>query len=246
MNWSASDILDVLDSCSKAFEFPMLDNGYVYLAKTRLSLFRSDQDWALVFEVFGFSPRAGYPDTSIQTFASRLHNRQPPVGYATKAAYDAYLDRHPHNEYSSVYPIEEGEWQDPDNYELVAVGAKEIRLRGRLVQIPDRATLDRFGITMEQAPRLAVFELCRFLADTAGDQLLATEQECRTNVLPELSPLLRLDEWNHPDLAAGAKPSDSETFRQLAEVLASGDAALYRSTQLPNTHWRNWPEGGRL
>jgi hypothetical protein len=61
----------------------MLDNGYVYLAATRLSLYRSATDWAIVIEVFGFSPRAGLPDTHIYTFASRLHDRDPPEGYFT-------------------------------------------------------------------------------------------------------------------------------------------------------------------
>lgn len=30
--------------------FPMLDDGYLYLAATRLCLHRSDTDWALVIE----------------------------------------------------------------------------------------------------------------------------------------------------------------------------------------------------
>src|SRR5690349_24690426 len=58
-------ILSILDRCCDAFTFPMLDNGYVYLAATRLSLFRAAPDWAMVIEVFGFSPRSGLPDTHI-------------------------------------------------------------------------------------------------------------------------------------------------------------------------------------
>jgi hypothetical protein len=38
-------ILRILDDASRAFAFPCLDNGYVYLAATRLSLFRSPDDW---------------------------------------------------------------------------------------------------------------------------------------------------------------------------------------------------------
>lgn len=52
---AADEILEPLD----AYAFPMLDNGYVYLAATRLSLFRSSTDWAVAVEVFGYSPRAG-------------------------------------------------------------------------------------------------------------------------------------------------------------------------------------------
>ena len=80
MQFAADQILAILDRCCDSFTFPMLDNGYVYLAATRLSLYRSVSDWAMVIEVFGFSPRAGLPDTSILTFASRLHNRDAQSG----------------------------------------------------------------------------------------------------------------------------------------------------------------------
>ena len=44
MDWPADKILGVLDACSDAATFPMLDNGYVYLAATRLSAYRSSGD----------------------------------------------------------------------------------------------------------------------------------------------------------------------------------------------------------
>ena len=59
MAFDPEEILSILDRCCDAFTFPMLDNGYVYLAATQLSLYRSTMDWAVVIEVFGFSPRAG-------------------------------------------------------------------------------------------------------------------------------------------------------------------------------------------
>lgn len=43
-------MLSDLDECYR-FTFPMLDNGYFYLAATRMSLYRSPEDWALVIEV---------------------------------------------------------------------------------------------------------------------------------------------------------------------------------------------------
>jgi hypothetical protein len=57
------------------YAFPMLDDGYCYLAATRLSLVRSPSNWAMVIEVFSFSPRAGMPDLVVYTFASRLRER---------------------------------------------------------------------------------------------------------------------------------------------------------------------------
>jgi Family of unknown function (DUF7003) len=94
---SAENILRILDRCCDAFTFPMLDNGYVYPCAARLSLFRTPEDWAIVIETFGFSPRAGLPDTTISTFASRLHARNQSSGYVSREAYERYLENNPHN-----------------------------------------------------------------------------------------------------------------------------------------------------
>jgi hypothetical protein len=68
----------------------MLDDGYVYLAATRLSLYRSADDCAMVIEVFGFSPRSGLPDTPICTFASTPRDRHSPERYVNRKASNTY------------------------------------------------------------------------------------------------------------------------------------------------------------
>ncbi len=246
MTWNASDILAILDRCSDAYTFPMLDNGYIYLAATRLALFRSSQDWAIVIEVFGFSPRAGLPDTCIQTFASRLHDRNSPGNYVTQQAYENYLLNNPHNESRSVFPIASGDWQDSESGELVAPRAESVMVRDKHFPLPSAAEFDKCGITLEEPPHIQVFELCRFLADRVRDQVLATPNERRVNILPEMEQILLLDYWHHPNLVEDERPSQSETFIQVADVLVTGDVSRYGATMEPNTHWRNWPEGGRL
>jgi hypothetical protein len=243
MTWNAREILAILDRCSDAHTFPMLDNGYIYLAATRLALFRSSQDWAIVIEVFGFSPRAGLPDTCIQTFASCLHNRNSPDNYVTQQAYENYLSN---NESRSVFPIAPGDWQDSESGELVAPSAVSIMLRDKPFLLPSAAEFDKCGITLEEPPHIQVFELCRLLADRARDEVLATPNERRVSILPEMEQILLLGCWHHPNLVEDERPSQSETFLQLADVLVTGDVSRYRPTMEANTHWRNWPEGGRL
>jgi hypothetical protein len=244
MQYTAGQTLAILDRCCDAFTFPMLDNGYVYLAATRLSLYRSPEDWAMVIEVFGFSPRSGLPDTHIHTFASTLANRKSARDYVSQEAHAAYLANNPHNESHFIFPIEEGDWHEG---ELVAAGAATLTLRGRNVPVPDRAAYQRAGVNPEYPPEAEVFELCRALAHEARDAVLATPEERRFNVPDELQLLLTLDEWAHPDVVDnGKRPSSSETFRQLASVLVSGDVGEYQPTEEPNTHWRNWPDGGTL
>jgi len=246
MDWTSNQILKILDDCCKAFTFPAMDNGYVYLAASRLALFRSEKEWAVVIEVFGFSPRAGLPDTSVYTFGSRLHNRKTPEQYVNRKAYENYLRSNPNNEFYSVYPVGEGPWQDSSNLELLAENATELRLRDEVVPLPSQDIYKTHGIELQERDNPRVFEVYRFLAATKRERVLGTPQERRTNVHPELEQVLQLEEWEHPDIISNQRASDTETFQQLTETLVTGDVGKYRPSRLPNTHWRNWPEGGAL
>ena len=237
---TADEVLGVLDRCAQASSFPMLDNGYVYLAATRLSLHRSAADWAIVIEIFGYSPRAGDPDLHIYTFASRIHGREPETENATRAAY---LAANPNNEDALFFPVAPGTWIDG---EQVAPSASEVILRGQPVPLPPIGEYYAHGIALQSPPRVAIFELCRYLADVHRDDVLATVDERRVHVLPELEQLLVLDDWHHPDLVEDEYPSHVESLRQLAAVIETGDVARYQPPEPSNTHWRHWPEGGLL
>jgi hypothetical protein len=246
MPFHADQILGVLDRCRDTYDFPMLDNGYFYLAATRLSLFRTSSDWAMVFELFGFSPRSGSPDTYIETFASQLHNRDSPESYGSRQAYENYLANNQNNEFRSVGPIDDGNWQAEQNVELVGANSSSLRLRGRTIALPPLAEYSKRNIELKNPPEVRVFELCRLLAEVERNAVLATPQEQRQSVMPEMIKIMQLEEWHHPDLANDERPSGSRTFRQLAEVLATGDVALYKPVDAPNTDWRNWPDSGML
>jgi hypothetical protein len=120
-------------------------------------------------------------------------------------------------------------------------------VRGKALLVPQPDEYEQHGIKLEQAPRVQVFELSRFLAAVARESVLATAKERRLCVLPEMTQILQLEEWHHPNVVDDAdRPSVSETFQQLAQVLTTGDVGFYRPSVPPNTHWRNWPHSGRL
>jgi hypothetical protein len=246
MSLNSKNILFILDKCCESFTFPMLDNGYVYPAATRLTLYRSQQDWAIVIEVFGFSPRAGIPDTQIYTFASRLQRKRKAKDFVTQQAYENYMAKNEFNELEFIFPIEEGDWLDPDTPEQLANGTHTVLVRGSPVPLPPLSAYAANGITLQEPPHINVFEFCRYLAATARNDVLATADERRICVPPELTQIMQLEEWRQPDLFNNERPSTSATFRSLAEVLVSGDVSMYQATERPNTHWSNWPEGGTL
>lgn len=241
-----NEILTILDACCNTGTFPMLDNGYVYLAASRLSLHRSISDWALVIEIFGFSPRAGTPDLHIYTFASQLYNRNPPDQYISRDAHARYLAHNPHNESRFFFPIDGEIPQDDENCEVIAEDVAELKLRGQPIVLPSGDTYLRYGIELEAPPHIQIFEVCRFLAATQRELVLATPEERRVSVRPEMQEILLLDAWRHPDLLEDELPSTVRTFQQLSRVLATGDITEYRADEIPNTHWSNWPEGGLL
>ena len=238
-------ILAVLDKCSENFTFPMLDNGYVYPAASRLSLYRTAEEWAVVVEVFGYSPRSFLPDARIYTFASRICDRDIPKGYGPKEISNL-LALNPNNDMRFVFPVEPGDWQDDRDF-VVAEKATELIVRGQKHLIPSREKYAQRGISLEDSPRVQVFELCRFLANDLRNAVLATEAERRKSIMPTMVQILQLDEWHHPKTGdSEERPSRSETFQQLVQVLATGSTDLYRPSQPPNTHWSNWPDGGSL
>ncbi len=240
------EILRILDKCCLAYTFPMFDNGYIYPAASRLSAYHSPDNWALVFELFGFSPRAGLPDTTIITFADSLSDRNPENSYVSADAYKNYIAHNPHNEDRRFWPLAEGAWMDADDCELMSANVADFVLRGRTLKAPEASEYNNHGIELSERPRIMVFEFCRWLGANFREDTLATASERRVSLDPSLQEILVLDDWNHPDLAGGVLASHSETFQQLARVLATGDADFYRPTTPHNTHWRNWPEGGTL
>ena len=240
----AKAILDVLDASADAFAFPMLDNGYVYLAASRLSLFRSDHHWAVVFEIFGYSPRSGTPDLSIVTISSDLRDRNPASDYASQDAYENYLRSNPQWDTRYFYPITNDDWISSDDQEIVEPSAAII-LRGQRIEVPDTKSYAANGIALENQQPL-VFELCRYLANLDTNAVLATETERRVSIAPDMKQIMVFDSWHHPDLAGGQRPSQTETFQKIAAALEKNSPDPYTPVEPSNTHWQNWPDGGTL
>ncbi|WP_127507685.1 DUF7003 family protein [Actinoplanes solisilvae] len=99
----------------------------------------------------------------------------------------------------------------------------------------------RLEVPAERGDEL--IDVLRQLVPDHRELLLADEQELRRRVPADLPEIMRLDDWHHPD---GDLPSESTTFRQLADVLATGRTKLYAPEMPPNTHWSHWPESGTL
>jgi hypothetical protein len=235
MSKLSQEILTQLDYCAKVFEFPMLDNGYVYLADTRMSVYASQRNWAIIIEVLGYNPRAwktGGFDNCLYCFGNFLTSKN-----GTENA-------------NFLFPISDGvsaplfaETQP----EIINPFAKDLKIRDTSFPIPNSP--DDYasnGIILESPPSVHAFEFLRLLAVTYRDILLATEAELRARLAGNIPLMLQLNEWYHPDIVTGAKPSENETFILIAEMIDKIDTGIYHPSKLPNTHWSKWKDGGTL
>ncbi|WP_199924900.1 DUF7003 family protein [Streptomyces sp. NRRL WC-3725] len=112
-------------------------------------------------------------------------------------------------------------------------GSRFARVRGR-----------KLPLTGQEGEPLV--DILRSLVLENRSLFLANDQELR-NRLPARVPLiLQLNEWQQPHDLGDSMPSDHETFRRIAEVLATGDASRCRPQIPSNTHWSAWPEAGTL
>lgn len=223
----------------------MLDNGYVYLAATRLCVYRSQAEWAITIEVFGFSPRAGYPNLSVVTVGSTIRQTSTAADFVSDDAWRGFLAASPNWANSFFYPVE-GQWLDDEYSEIVDASATSLLLRGREVALPSAADYAAAGVILSDAGTVFAFEACRALAYLHRDKVLATDGERRSNLPLCMARLMLLDDWRHPNLVdPDQMPSGSVTFRRIADMIVQG-AADTCPTQEGNTHWSNWPDGGTL
>lgn len=233
--FTSSDILKQLDACARAFTFPMLDNGYVYLADTRLTAYRDETRWALVIEVLGYGAREGGHDgmnNALYCFGNCL-GRPPGTANGDFLALTGDAPDAPTftEDFSTV----------------VRASARSLLIRGREVPLDlSPESLAAHGVNLVEPPHVTGADLLRRLVPEHRPELLASEAELRQRVPADLPQLLRLDGWRHPDLAANELPSASPTFQMIAVALESGDPRRYQPAEPPNTHWRYWPEGGSL
>lgn len=233
--YTAKDILQQLDKCAAEFTFPMLDNGYVYLADSRLSAYRDEKRWALLIEVVGYSYRGGGHDgitNCLHIFGNCL-----PFAPGTNDANFLHVTDN----------SEEGDTFDEESQQSLNPDVGSMLIRGQRIKIQKDIDFYRLkGIELEEPPQIMVWEFLRSIIDDHKELFLATEEEIRQRIPGDLSRILKLDEWYHNDLANAEMPGENETFQMIAKVLETGDSKLYQPTREPNNHWKNWPDGGTL
>ncbi|WP_281892787.1 DUF7003 family protein [Phytohabitans aurantiacus] len=240
----AAGILTVFDRAAEQRRFPEPAHPYSYLMAARLHAFGDADRWALVVETVGYNPRAANVVDVMHGVGNCLLGTTEHWGTQHLRRVDNFQDL-----------FDDRPW--PPRYRQLP-----ITVRGHELHV-------------DAAPTIAAQDLFRLLVPDHKDLLLGDEVELRHLVPADLPRLLSLDDWHHTALRVKppsaererarlrhdslmrhvppdqrvpfeVRPSDIETYRQIAEVLATADPNKYQPTLPPNTHWTNWPMSGAL
>lgn len=221
-------ILGQFDQAADVYDFPMLDNQNFDPAGVQLSAFSNGEHYALFIEVLW----TRVCPCTLDDFCGgvlALGNCLAASARAEGLVFRPLIEGGP----NCPLLAEDAPYVDPESRTVV--------IRGRTVPIEARLEAYRHeGIVSCEATGITGVALLRWLAPRYRDLLFATDEELYSRMTERLPLILRLDEWHHPDLARREKPSDTECFKQIAEVLATSDPSKYRPTEPPNTHWSNW------
>lgn len=229
------EILNQLDKCASEYTFPMLDNGYVYPAGTKLTAYRDDKRWAIVIEAIGFSYRGG----GHNGISNCLHVYGNCLNYKPGTRNENFI--HPTDDANNCNTF------DDEEYFYLNPACSSFILRDQTFPLyHDRELYKASGIEIEDLKKINAFEFLRLLDELHHDKLIATDNEIRERVSSDIPKIMELRNWFHPDVINDELPSKNETFIQIAKVLETGNIEYYKPTQKPNTHWVNWPEGGTL
>lgn len=234
-HFSFQDILLQLDQCAEDFNFPVLDNGYVYPIDSRLTAYRDDQRWVLVIEIVGHAYRSGGHDgiENCHYIYGNCLNFPPGMNNNHFLLVTANSDEGETFKRGVVWTL------NPEVHSMM--------VREKKVPVShDPAFYTARGIELESNAHICVHEYMRAITPDYKIEFLAADDEIRTIIPADIPQILQLHEWHHPDLADGALPGGNETFQMIAKVLETGDTSHYHPTCQSNNHWKNWPVGGTL
>ncbi len=230
------------------FEFFLdLEHGYTATADSRLHLFADEGRWALVMEKIGYTSPAGATDCQLNYFGNCV---DPVREYSEIGGRDQMSNTVSFDVISgaSFESIENRTGTEDEQWELVDPTATAVMVKGQAVDLPiDAEVLDSLGIPVREwnNPRRLIDygALTRYLAATNPVAIRATDLEIRRQLPADLPKLMTIDRFQNLSLYERQLPSDVETYRLIAKVLATLDTSQWQPTVAPNNHWSKWESG---
>jgi hypothetical protein len=228
---TSKELLTELFERAQHYDFPVLDNAYWKLISGRLRGFRQGSDVALVFEMFIFQTQAQAFLVNIYAYGTLIGGTQGDVG-----AFPA-ISEAPH------CPLwdDQGEWRPNLPSRTVSVNETLLSVvNDPRILIQDLGSIERIVLSEGDAADEAAFG--RAIAREIGLSRVMPEkyilETCPS--LANATEIVRLSNWDHPDVIAGQPPSDSVAITQVAALLAGERDSISYDHKGDNVYWRFW------
>lgn len=224
-------------------------------ADARLSVFRSPKHWVILIEKIDYFIRM-HGDVDCFSRAYTLYGNCLENGWAV--SFDVLWE----NETELPFDAETGRWLPTRRHLRYFMNGRwwdvyptphDLQQAGIDSELLDEVDREEW---QENPDTLMPVEWLRHLCHHLDHPFFASEARLRevvreavgdTEIASSLQIVLQTREWEHPDYVAGELPSDTESFRVIAEIIATGDASLWARVDRTrfNSHWRYWVEKER-
>jgi hypothetical protein len=225
MKWTSGQILKELQNHAERFEFPILDNANWRYIAGRLRGFHQGHDWALTFELFIYQTAASAFAVQVYGYGPLVESDSSDLGaieIVSECADDPLWD-------------EEGRWTGALD------GSKDVIVAGRLVRVSTKANVPYDVVLSLGDTRDELTFGAALMRELGRVQLLPESSLSAVNLrLQPENEILRLSDWDHPDIAAGASVSTSRALVGAARILSGEDGELQYDHSRDNTHWSKW------
>ena len=203
---SEQQILNALDHSNDGYycDFIPLNHPYSYLIDTRLNVFRSETEWAILAEILGYNPRGGRIELNIFYYGNCLIN------------LEKYNNRD--TNYYNAAPIDEDSFRAATADGLLNTEADILLVREtHLALSHNKGDYERAGIDLAELEpdRIGMEEVGRLLITQNQEAFRATDAELYKSIPKHLEKLLVLDQWCHKDFVVGPPKimSDEDILR---------------------------------
>ena len=227
-----------------------LEHGYFETAGSRIHLYSDTSKWAIVFEKSGYQNRGTYAEIELTYIGNCIDysiDKYPEEGYAVISNSSSVKLINP----SEFERIENKVGTEMETFELIGNSIKEIKIRDKYYPFDNNyENYERVGISIrdfDNPDRLIGFgNLIRYLHETNPSLISATEEEIRKYIPKDIPKIITIDEFHFESVYEDEglnPPSQQETYKLLAKVLTTRDAANWKPTQKSNNSWKNWESG---
>ncbi|MEH1867835.1 MAG: hypothetical protein V7K69_22935 [Nostoc sp.] len=213
--YTVDEILKCLDQAHGNLDFPGFTNINLHMASARITGFRSDTHWIIVFEeLVNWYGLAGIqPVLAIYGFSNRSDLENGLV--------------------ETLFPVEienEEDWKHTN--------ALHLKIRGEALTLDTQSIQRHRNFGFDLLVHLLPEYRTKMLATENELQLIASNDLLQVIQLDNWHhpDVFR---WNH-QADRHFQPSDAKSMQMIAKVLVTGDPNFYKPCEDPNVDWRKW------